>query len=42
MEHYEEAAKEMQLKVDGHKKLLSQYQSKNYRYSKQAEDLKAH
>jgi endonuclease III len=41
-QHYEEAAKEMQLKVDEHKKLLSQYQSKSYLYGRQAEDLKAH
>jgi septal ring factor EnvC (AmiA/AmiB activator) len=41
-QHYEEAAKEMQLKVDEHKKLLSQYESKSYRYGRQAEDLKAH
>jgi len=41
-EHYEEAAKEMQLKVDEHKKLLSQYESKSYLYGKQAQDLKAH
>ncbi|MFZ2311236.1 MAG: hypothetical protein WAV82_01330 [Methylobacter sp.] len=40
--HYEEAAKEMQLKVEEHKKLLSQYESKSYLYGKQAEDLKAH
>jgi hypothetical protein len=41
-EHYEEAAKEMQLKVDEHKKLLEQYESKSYLYGRQAEDLKAH
>jgi hypothetical protein len=41
-QHYEEAAKEMQLKVDEHKKLLSQYEAKSYLYGKQAEDLKAH
>ena len=41
-QHYEEAAKEMQLKVDEHKKLLSQYESKSYYYGRQAEDLKAH
>jgi len=41
-EHYEEAAKEMQLKVEEHKKLLSQYQSKSYLYGRQAEDFKAH
>jgi len=41
-QHYEETAKEMQLKVDEHKKLLSQYESKSYLYGKQAQDLKAH
>jgi endonuclease III len=41
-QHYEEAAKEMQLKVEEHKKLLSQYQSESYLYGRQAEDLKAH
>jgi endonuclease III len=41
-EHYEEAAKEMQAKVDEHKNLLSQYDSKSYLYGKQAQDLKAH
>ncbi|MGR8950949.1 MAG: hypothetical protein ACU83V_00825 [Gammaproteobacteria bacterium] len=41
-EHYEEAAKEMQAKVDEHKKLLSQYESKSYLYGRQAQDLKAH
>jgi hypothetical protein len=40
--HYEEAANEMQLKADEHKKLLDQYQSKSYLYGRQAEDLKAH
>jgi hypothetical protein len=40
--HYEETAKEMQLKVDEHKKLLSLYQSKSYLYGRQAEDFKAH
>jgi hypothetical protein len=40
--HYEETAKEMQLKVDEHKKLLSQYESKSYLYGKQAQELKAH
>jgi hypothetical protein len=37
-QHYEEAAKEMQLKVDEHKKLLSQYHSKSYRQSKILKD----
>jgi hypothetical protein len=41
-QHYEEAAKEMQLKVDEHKKLLSQYESKSYLYGRRAEDVKAH
>jgi hypothetical protein len=41
-QHYEEVAKEMRLKVDEHKKLLSQYQSKSYLYGRQAEDFKAH
>ena len=40
--HYDEAADEMQLKVDEHKKLLSQYESKAYLYGRQAEDFKAH
>lgn len=40
--HYEEAAKEMQLKVEEHKKRLSQYQSKSYKYGRQAENFKAH
>jgi hypothetical protein len=40
--HFEEAAGEMQLKVEEHKKLLSQYQSKSYLYGRQAEDFKAH
>ncbi|WP_027149495.1 hypothetical protein [Methylobacter tundripaludum] len=37
-EHYEEAAKDMQLKVEEHKKLLSQYQSKGFRQSKILKD----
>jgi len=41
-QHYEEAAKEMQLKVDEHKKLLSQYQSKSYLYGRQAQSFKDH
>ncbi len=40
--HYDEEAEVMQLKVDEHKKLLEQYQSKAYLYGRQAEDLKAH
>jgi ABC-type Fe3+-citrate transport system substrate-binding protein len=41
-QHYEEAAKEMQLKVDEHKKLLSQYESKSYLYGRQAQSFKNH
>lgn len=41
-QHYEDAAKEMQLKVDEHKKLLNQYESKSYLYGRQAQDLKGH
>lgn len=40
--HYEEAAKELQIKVDEHKKLLSQYQAKSYVYGKQADTLISH
>lgn len=40
--HYDEEADEMQLKVDEHKKLLSQYESKAYLYGRQAQDLKTH
>ncbi|ESS73785.1 hypothetical protein MGMO_10c00070 [Methyloglobulus morosus KoM1] len=40
--HYDEEAEVMQLKVDEHKKLLEQYESKAYLYGRQAEDLKAH
>jgi hypothetical protein len=40
--HYEEAAKDLQLKVDEHKKLLSQYQSKSNIYGKQADSLISH
>jgi endonuclease III len=40
--HYDEAADEMQVKVDEHKKLLNQYESKAYLYGRQAEDLKTH
>ncbi len=40
--HYEEAAEEMRVKVEEHKKLLRQYQSKSYLYGRQAQDFKAH
>ncbi len=45
-EHYEEAAQEMQLKADEHKKLLSQYEVKGILYGRLpddfAEDFKDH
>ncbi len=41
-QHYEQAANDMQLKVDEHKKLLSKYESHAYLYGKQAQDFKAH
>ena len=41
--HYEDAAKEMQAKVDEHKKLLAYYQAQKDRYrNKQAQDLVNH
>jgi len=38
-QHYEKAAEEMQLKVDEHKKLLSQYQATGYRYGRLPDDF---
>ncbi|WP_027156521.1 hypothetical protein [Methylobacter luteus] len=40
--HYEDAAREIQLKADEHKKLLSHYEAKGYVYGKQALDLQTH
>jgi hypothetical protein len=40
--HYEEVAREMQLKAEEHKKLLSHYESKGYLYGKKVLDLQAH
>lgn len=40
--HYEDAAKEMQTKVDKHKKLLEQYNAKISVHGKQAQNLKDH
>lgn len=40
--HYEETAKEMQAKVDEHKKLLAQYEAKSYLYGRQAQSFKDH
>jgi hypothetical protein len=40
--HYEDAAKEMRLKVEEHKKTLEEYEAHPYYYGKRAQDLKAH
>jgi hypothetical protein len=40
--HYEEAAKDMQAKVEEHKQWFVQYQTKSYLYGKQAEAMKNH
>jgi hypothetical protein len=40
--HYEDAAKNMGAKVDEHKKMLAQYQSKKVMYGKYAQDLINH
>jgi hypothetical protein len=40
--HYEDAAKEMQTKIDEHKTLLAQYESKSYLFGKQGQNLTAH
>ena len=40
--HYEDAVKEMQGKVQEHKKQLEEYETHGYYYGKQAQDLQAH
>lgn len=40
--YFENAAKEMQTKVDEQKKLLEYYEEKGYLYGRQAQDLKSH
>ena len=40
--HYEDAAKEMQAKVDEHKKLLAHYEARKSLYGKQAQSLISH
>lgn len=40
--HYEDAAQEMRMKVEEHKKALEEYERHPYYYSKRAQDLKAH
>jgi hypothetical protein len=39
---YEDATKEMQVKVDEHKKQLEEYENNSNHYGKQAQDLQAH
>ena len=39
--HYENAAREMRMKVEEHKKTLEEYETHPY-YGKRAQDLKAH
>lgn len=40
--HYEDAAKEMQSKVQEHKKQLEEYENHSYNYGKRAQDLQGH
>lgn len=40
--HYDDVAKEMQAKVDEHKKMLAQYQAESYLYGRQAQTVKNH
>ncbi|WP_292434851.1 hypothetical protein [Methylobacter sp.] len=40
-QHFEDEANEIQIKVDEHKKLLSQFESESYVYGKNAGDLKS-
>ena len=40
--HYEDAAKEMRLKAEEHKKLLAQYETRKSLYGKQAQSLISH
>lgn len=39
---YEDAATQLQAKVDEKKELLEQYQNKSYLYGRQAQDLQSH
>jgi hypothetical protein len=41
-EHYEEAAQDMREKAREHAALLDHYQSKSFKYGRQAQDFKAH
>ncbi|QSA98097.1 hypothetical protein [Methylococcus sp. EFPC2] len=41
-EHYEQAAKDAEAKVEEHKKLLDQYKARSYLYGKQAMSFQSH
>ncbi|NOV29698.1 hypothetical protein [Methylomonas sp. ZR1] len=40
--HFEDEANELQIKIEEHKKMLSQFESKSFLYGRHANDLKAH
>ena len=40
--HYDDAAKDMRLKAEEHKKMLAQYEAKKTLYGKQAQNLISH
>ncbi len=40
--HYEQAARDAEVKVEEHKKLLDQYKARSYLYGKQAGSLESH
>ena len=40
--HYEQAAKDAEVQVDEHKKLLAQYQAHSYLYGRQAQTFESH
>lgn len=40
--HFEDEADELQAKIEEHKKMLSEFESKRYVYGRHANDLKAH
>jgi hypothetical protein len=42
VKHFEDVAKEMQVKQEEQEKLLEHYEAKSYLYGRQAQDLKSH
>ena len=40
--HYEDVARELQVKIQEQKQLLEHYESKSYMYGRQAQDLQSH